>query len=76
MIHSVLALQGSVLSALRALSHCFFQHLHEVDMLIVPTLQTSKLKSKEVKLYAPDDTVQRVAGPGFEPMFLGSKRIH
>lgn len=49
----LLALQGAVLSALHRLSHYFFQYLHEIDSIIIPILQTRKLRFNEVKLYAP-----------------------
>lgn len=60
-IHCVLALQGTVPSPLSGLSHYFFQHLHEVESIITPILQTRKLRFSEVKVYASEDPVQKVA---------------
>lgn len=47
-------------NSLHGLSHYFFQHFHEVDTVIIPILQTRKLRSVRLSLYAPDDTVQNV----------------
>lgn len=51
------------------ISHYFFQHFHEVDPIIIPILQTRKLRFSEVTLYAPDNAAQKVAEPDLNLCF-------